>query len=298
MHAARIERSGRRRGRVLIAGASGESQVDVGRESAREQPVSRVAMPHRSRNSSVDRAPVSAIGVTSGAASFAALSVVLGCACGAPPVPRGPTGNVAPAAGSAAPPATTFARLSFPVDASGAEISTWILRAPQADGSAQIAFHATGAAKPLQPLVVVPFARDAHAIADAEISEIKTQAFELPDGQRAVRIDTRLAAAGGAERTETTLVGFRGDELHRLLEISSGSARSRSASCREVTETSLRFSAPGRPVVLEAMTFMRLEPVPDAGAPDATCTGKRPVKRSLFKLDGDRLVEIEEDDHD
>ena len=218
--------------------------------------------------------------------TIATFSLLCGCASAATP---------ARPAATAQPVTTTLAAVSFPLEPGGPPLKTWVIRRRLADGNAQIAFHAEGAGRPAQELVILPFATDSHLVPDAEIGEIISRDLVLPDGQAALRIDVQLTT-GETTHTHTTLIGFRGGQLHRLLEIPTGS-KTRSAGCVEISETRLGMSAPGRPVMFEAMTYLTLEPVPGVTPPDAACTGKpRPVHRALFKLKGNELIEIQEEE--
>jgi hypothetical protein len=193
----------------------------------------------------------------------------------------------------------TVAKLAIPAGKTTKAMEAWVTRKRADDGGVQVRLVTQGPGSKAQALTIYSGGGDDDGPSDKAVREIKAQAFELPDGQRAIRIDLRFVIPGTKSdlQTDTTLVGFEG-KPHKLLELTTGSDKPRSATCRENRETQIRLSPAGKPLRIEALTVLTLDPaLGDDDLPvDKTCKGRKPVSRQLYRFDKDRFVEMEEDE--
>jgi hypothetical protein len=194
----------------------------------------------------------------------------------------------------------TVVKLEFPFQDGGraAKVEARVTRQRMPDGGAQVKLVTHGLAPKPQSLTLYAGGGDDDGPSDKAIRQIKAQAFDMPDGQKAVRVDLEFVVPGskGDLQTDTTLIGFVG-KPHKLLEIETGGQKARSRTCRETRETQIRFSA-GKPMLVEALTTMTLESaLGDDDLPvDKACNGKRQLGRTVYHWESEKFVGEEGDD--
>jgi hypothetical protein len=216
-------------------------------------------------------------------------------------VPAVAAGFVAHASPAPAEPERTVARVTFPFKDGdrSVKVEASVTRQRVGDGGVQIKLITQGLSPRPQALTIYAGGGDDDGPSDKAVREVKAQAFDMPDGQKAVRVDLTFVMPGtkGDLQTDTTLVGFVG-KPHKLLELPTGTQKARSRTCKETRGTSIRFSPPGTPLQLEASTTLLLESaLGDDDLPvDKQCTGTRPVARSLYRWEKDRFVALDDND--
>jgi hypothetical protein len=174
-------------------------------------------------------------------------------------------------------------------------IQVFVTRQRHDDGGVTVRLIASGVAERPQALTLYAGGGDDDSPGDAALKGVKAQPFQLPDGQRAVRVDLKFVIPGRTNdfQTDTTLIGFAG-KPHKLAQLRTRVERDRSKVCREVKETQLRFSS-DKPTKLEATTALGLEPaLGDDDLPiDKGCRGKSPMGRVVYQLDREKFVQVD-----
>jgi hypothetical protein len=199
----------------------------------------------------------------------------------------------APAAG--APAERTLATLTFAPRVGKTTVKAWVTRKRLDDGGVVVRLVADGVGDKAQALTLYQGGGDDDGPSDDLLKAVKAQAFDLPDGEKAVRVDLRFLVPGSKNdfQTDTYLVGFA-KKTHKLVELRTRLEHDRSKTCREVKETQLRFSA-DQPIRLEALTSTVLDPaLGDDDSPiDKSCRGKTPEARVVYKLTDDHFVPVD-----
>jgi hypothetical protein len=197
---------------------------------------------------------------------------------------------------------STVAKLEFPFKdgARQVKVAATVTRQRMPDGGVRVKLMTAGLTPKPQALTIYAGGGDDDGPSDKAVRQIKAQAFDMPDGQKAVRVDVEFVVPGTKSdlQVETSLVGFVG-KPHKLIEMQTGGQKARSKSCKEMRETQLRFSA-GPPMLLEAVTTVTLESaLGDDDLPlDKACHGKRQLERDVYHWDNKKFYAEGEGDDD
>jgi hypothetical protein len=188
--------------------------------------------------------------------------------------------------------ATAFAEDKTVAKLTLAPYEVWVTRARAADGGLTLKLIAKGVGPKPQALTLYQGGGDDDGLSDSDLKTVKASPFELPGGQKGVRVDLTFRVPDGKkqdEQTDTMLVGFMG-KTRKLVELRTRLAKDRTKICRDSEETALSLDDKGN---LVAATVHKGESaLGDDDLPlDKNCRGRSGVQKKTYKWADDKFID-------
>jgi hypothetical protein len=195
--------------------------------------------------------------------------------------------------------AANVARLT--VDANGKSVEIWLTRARSQDGAVTVKVVAKGAWPKPQALTIYQGGGDDDGYGDDDIRGLDMKPFDLPGGQKGVRVDLTYRVLGGKKKdlqTDTTLVGFV-DKTHKVFEVTTARSLKRTKVCNEGEATELSIGADNALITSTKRTAEAA--LGDDDLPiDKKCRASDKATQRSFAWDKDHFIDpdAEEEDDD
>jgi hypothetical protein len=188
--------------------------------------------------------------------------------------------------------------LAAPIDREVAKVdvqgtTAQLVRTHLIDGGMKLRLVVTPKKKKAQTVTIYEGGGDDDGAGAAEWKGATSEALELPDGSRGVRIDFEFQVPGDKKhhQTDTYLVALD-DTPHTLLEVTTHKERNASRVCREVEQTALVLDKSGKLFVRP--TLLLDSALNDEDSPvDPECVGKHPGRVITYKYDGETFLQID-----